>query len=188
MPNILKISKVNALPAMQDRENSCLYVVKSNPNVNTAELYITHSNTLEVVEISTVSLIQSIAEVQGKTSNPLIIGIGHKDNETTLTTGTNLAYVRSPRAFILKKVRASVFLPSTSGDLTIDVKVNGVTLVSGSLLTVDANETSSVTSTLDFNALLPVNGISIPDDALITIDIVSPGTGATGLIVQLQEG
>ena len=185
-----KINKLTSIPAVIDRDYSCLYVIKP-PGQNSADLYITGSNNLDLVHISSLELITKT----GIASNPLAIGIGYKDNVTEITTGVSVAYVRSPRSFLCTTIRASVHIPSNSGAIKIDIKKNGVSILplqynSGTsswetkYLQIDETEETSVSSTVQFPGLF----VSIADDDKVTIDVVAAGTGATGLIVTLIEG
>lgn len=188
--NLFKIEKLTALPAVIDRQYSCLYVVKP-PGQTSADLYITSVDNLDLVHVSSLDLITKT----GISTNPLAIGIGYKDNVTEITTGTNVAYVRAPRAFLCTNIRASVHVPSTNGDIKIDIKKSGVSILplvynggtsswETKYLQIDQGEESSVSSTVQFSGFFS----SISDDEKITIDVIGAGTGATGLIVTLLEG
>ena len=100
---------------------------------------------------------------------------------TAIVAATNVAYFRAPKAFTLLEARASVFTVSSSGLVTVDVNENGTTLLS-TKLTIDASEKTSLTA-----ATPPViSDSAIADDAEITIDVDTAGTGAQGLIVVLK--
>lgn len=103
------------------------------------------------------------------------------DLTTTITTGTNKAYCRAPRAMVLTGIRASLLTVSSSGLVTVDVNVNGSTILS-TKLTIDANEKTSVTAA----TALVMTSTAIADDDEITVDIDGAGTGAKGLIVTLR--
>lgn len=92
----------------------------------------------------------------------------------------NVAYLPAPRAFDLLAVRAFVLTPSSSGLVTIDVKVNGSSVFS-TPLTIDATERSSLSAVTP--AMLSLG--TVPNDALITVDVLTAGTGAKGLVVTL---
>ena len=101
-----------------------------------------------------------------------------------LTVATEVRTVRLPLAFVsIDEVRGSLRDPSTSGTVTVNVKVNGTSLFSTNL-TIDANETTSVTAAAPF-VLSPGNHGPFADDSEVTVDIVGAGTGATGLNITL---
>lgn len=104
------------------------------------------------------------------------------DEATALTTGTSKITLRSPYALTLSEVKASLSTAQTSGSiLTIDINVNGASILS-TKLTIDNTEKTSVT------ALVPpaLSSTTLPADAEITIDIDQVGDGtAKGLKVTL---
>lgn len=104
------------------------------------------------------------------------------DLTTALTTGTNKAYFRAPRAFLLTEVRASLLTAAAVGIVTIDIQKNGVTMLT-TLLTIDATETTSVTAAVP--AVIDAATDDVASDDRITIDITVSGDTATGLIVTL---
>jgi len=100
-----------------------------------------------------------------------------------VTSGTSKAYVRAPRAFTIGDIKASLFTESSSGDVEIDVKKNGVTLIAGSpLVNIPNGEKSSLAGD-EWN--FDDAQLDIADDDELTVDVVSPGTGAQGLTVVL---
>lgn len=113
-------------------------------------------------------------------SNTQFLQLAASDMATALIPGTFVAYARVVNAGVFNTVRASLSSASTAGPVTIDVKVNGVSVLT-TLLTIDANSKTSL------NATVPVvigNGL-VADDNEISIDIVDAGAGAKGLIVTL---
>lgn len=106
--------------------------------------------------------------------------IAASDESTTLTTGTAKVTFRMPRAVTLSAVRASLTTASSSGVVTVDINEGGVSILS-TAITIDANEKTSTTA-----ATPPViSDSSLADDAEMTIDIDTAGTGAKGLKVAL---
>ena len=103
------------------------------------------------------------------------------DLTTALATGTSKAYCRAPHAMTLTGVRASLLTASTSGAVTVDINVNGSTILS-TKLTLDANEKTSLTAA----AAAVLSSTAIANDDEITVDIDGAGTGAKGLIVTLR--
>lgn len=108
------------------------------------------------------------------------LGIALSDETTAITTGTAKATIRSPFAMTLTNVRANLNTASTSGIPTVDINVNGSTILS-TKLTIDANEKTSVTAATP----VVISSGAIADDDEITFDIDVAGTGAKGLKVWL---
>lgn len=102
------------------------------------------------------------------------------DLTTNLTAGTTVLYRPAPRAFTLSAVRAYVLSQSFSGQIIVNVKLNG-TSIFGTRITIDQDEHSSTTS----SAPPVLVTTAIPDDGLLTVDIDAPGIGARGLVVTL---
>jgi hemin uptake protein HemP len=124
-----------------------------------------------------------IAELRdGQTiSNFTEIQMSVSDLTTAIATGARKAYCRAPHAMTLTGIRASLLTASSSGVVTVDVNVNGSTILS-TKLTIDANEKTSVTAATP----LVMSSTAIADDDEITVDIDGAGTGAAGLIVTLR--
>ena len=103
------------------------------------------------------------------------IGIACSDETTDLTTGTAKATFRMPYAFELTEVRANVTTAPTGSVLTVDINESGTTILS-TKLTIDAGEETSTTA-----ATQPViSDSSLADDAKITIDIDTVGSTVAG--------
>lgn len=107
--------------------------------------------------------------------------IAVSDEATAITTGTAKVTFRAPVAMTLYQIpRASLSTASSSGNPAVDINVGGSSIFS-TTLTIDATEKTSTTA-----ATAAVLGTtSIADDAEITIDIDTAGTGAKGLKVIL---
>lgn len=112
----------------------------------------------------------------------VIVQLSCSDLTTTITTGTTKAYFRSPLAFTLTDVRASLLTAQTSGNIfTVDINESGVSILS-TKLTIDNTEKTSVTAATP----AVISDTAIADDAEITIDVDQVGSGtAAGLIVTL---
>jgi hypothetical protein len=99
-------------------------------------------------------------------------------NETSdLATATSVATFRTPFAYNITDVRASLSTASSGSDVIVDVNSNGESMFS-TLLSIDAGETTSTTAT----SSVAITGSSIPADTEISVDIdqvgsVTPGTG-----------
>lgn len=129
----------------------------------------------------TAGTLEHLQEVQSEASSPVVIQMACSDLTTNIIAGANRAYVRAPRAFTLSAVRASLLEASSSGPVRVDVSVNGVSILYP-LITIDQGEKTSLTA-----ATPPfIEDDEIEDDDEITIDIVSEGTTAKGLIVTLK--
>jgi hypothetical protein len=102
------------------------------------------------------------------------------DQTTAITTGTAKFTTRFPACTVLA-VRASLNTASSSGIPTVDINEAGTTILS-TKLTIDANEKTSTTAA----TAAVISDSTIADDAEITFDIDTAGTGAKGLIVTMQ--
>jgi hypothetical protein len=102
------------------------------------------------------------------------------DETTAITTGVAKLTVRMPYAFTITEVRAYVNTVSSSGVVTVDINEGGVSILS-TKLTIDASEKTSTSAAIP--AVL--SDTSLADDAEITFDIDTAGTGAKGLKVVL---
>jgi hypothetical protein len=116
--------------------------------------------------------------VETRPLESLIIALG--DETTAITVGNGKVTFRMPYAFALTAVRASLTTTSSSGIPTVNIKENGVSILS-TLLTVDATEKTSTTAAV----AAVISDANLIDDAEITLDITVAGTGATGLKVYL---
>lgn len=114
-------------------------------------------------------------------ATPCELQIALSDLTTDLTTGTTKAYMRAPFAFTLTEVRASLLTDSSSGVVTVDINEAGVSILS-TKLTIDASEKTSTTAATP----AVISDPDIADDAELTFDIDTAGTGAAGLIVTLK--
>jgi hypothetical protein len=116
----------------------------------------------------------------GGSSHPIAIQLAVSDETTAITTGTSKLTFRLPYAFTLTGVRASLTTASSSGIPTVDINMNGASILS-TKLTIDATEKTSTTAA----TAAVISTAAMTDDAEITIDIDVAGTGATGLKVAL---
>lgn len=109
-----------------------------------------------------------------------VIIVAVSDEETAITTGTAKVTFRMPFAMTLTAVRASLSTASTSGDPTFDINEGGTTILS-TKLSIDANEKTSTTAA----TAAVISDTGLADDAEITVDIDTAGTGAKGAKVYL---
>jgi hypothetical protein len=109
-----------------------------------------------------------------------VIGIAVSDEETAITTGNAKVTFRMPFAMTLTAVRASLTTASSSGDPTFDINEDGSTILS-TKLSIDSTEKTSTTAA----TAAVISDTALADDAEITIDIDTAGTGAKGAKVYL---
>lgn len=108
------------------------------------------------------------------------MGVALSDETTDLTTGTAKVTFRMPSNVTLTAVRANINTVSSSGLVTVGINQNGSSILSTDI-TIDQGEKTSTTA-----ATPPVISTSaLTDDAEITMDIDTAGTGAKGLKVWL---
>ena len=112
--------------------------------------------------------------------SPEVIAVAVSDEETAITTGNAKVTFRMPFAMTLTAVRASLTTASTSGLPTFDINEGGSTILS-TKITIDANEKTSTTAA----TAAVISDSALADDAEITIDIDTAGTGAKGAKVYL---
>jgi hypothetical protein len=109
-----------------------------------------------------------------------VLMIAVSDETTAITTGTAKVTFRMPWAMTVTAVRASLTTASSSGNPAFDINENGVSILS-TTLTIDATEKTSTTAATP----AVISDSSLADDAEITIDIDTAGTGAKGLKVYI---
>lgn len=101
------------------------------------------------------------------------------DEATTVTTGTSKRTLYVPYAMTLTAAFIGVSTQSSSGVVTVDVNLNGVSIFSTNP-SIDANEDTSATGTA---AVLSTTALAQYDK--LTFDVDAAGTGAKGLQVFL---
>lgn len=101
--------------------------------------------------------------------------LGTQNETQILTTGTAKMTFRLPAGTVLA-VRASLKTASSSGLPTFDINDDGTSILGANKLSIDANETTSVTAATQTTIANP----TIADDSQMTIDIDTAGTGAAG--------
>ena len=128
---------------------------------------------LAVIVQSGVTKKVAVSDIAG--SGEVNIQAAVSDETTALTTGTAKLTFRMPHAMTLTEVRASVTTAPTGSVLTVDVNQTASTILS-TKITIDATEKTSTTA-----AALPVISTSaLTDDAEITIDIDTIGSTIAG--------
>ena len=145
-----------------------------------AELNALDGITPTVTELNYTDGVTSAIQTQlnakvttGAATDAFVIAIS--DETTAHTTGTAKVTFRAPYAFTITAVRGSLTTVSSSGTPTWDINEAGATILS-TKLTLDASEKTSTTAV----AAAVISDTAIADDAEITIDIDTAGTGAAG--------
>lgn len=110
----------------------------------------------------------------------LVYEFALSDETTAITTGAAKVTWRAPFAMTVTAVRASLSTASSSGIPTVDINEGGTTILS-TKLTIDANEKTSTTAATP----AVISDSAIADDAEITFDVDTAGTGAAGLKVKI---
>jgi hypothetical protein len=111
---------------------------------------------------------------------PKVVQVMVTDQSTTITTGTAKMTWRMPFAMIVTETRAFLKTVSSSGNPAIDINEAGASIFS-TTLTIDASEKTSVTAATP----AVISDASLADDAEMTADIDTAGTGAVGLGLSL---
>lgn len=106
------------------------------------------------------------------------IGIAMSDETTAITAGTAKVTFRMPWAMTVTAVRASLTTASSSGNPTVDINEGGTSILS-TKLSIDATELTSTTAA----TAAVISDSALADDAEITLDVDTAGTGAKGLKV-----
>lgn len=124
-----------------------------------------------------------IIKLDGSTGNgseaPIEFCLAISDETTTLTTGLKVTW-HAPVAMAIDEVILSLGTVSSSGAVTLDVKLNGTTIFS-TKVTVDANEETSLTAATP--AVLSTT--DIPKGGKMTFHLDGVGTGAAGAKVAI---
>ncbi len=107
---------------------------------------------------------------------PFVFKVAISDETTDITTGTAKLTFRWPYAnSTIAAVRAELNTASSSGNPAFDVNEGGASIFS-TTLTIDASEKTSTTAATP----AVISDSSIADDAEVTVDIDTAGTGAKG--------
>lgn len=109
-----------------------------------------------------------------------VLVIAASDESTAITTGTAKVTFRMPFAMTLTEVRASLTTASSSGNPAVDINESGSSIFS-TTLTIDSGEKTSTTAA----TAAVISDSSLADDAEMTVDIDTAGTGAAGLKIYL---
>lgn len=136
-----------------------------------------------VAELDTekLSIASAASTYVAKATVPVTLAIPVSDETTAITTGTAKVTFRMPFAMTVTSVRASLTTASSSGNPTFDINEGGTSILGVNKLSIDANEKTSTTAA----TATTVSDTALADDAEITIDIDTAGTGAKGAKVYL---
>ena len=106
-------------------------------------------------------------------------------DQAVVRVATRLSPIRVARPLTISGIRGSLVVagqsPSNAGDMRIDVKVNGVSMLSAPLLI----KPGALSSRAEGTAQPVIATPAIPDDAEISVDVLAEGMGARGLRVML---
>ena len=103
------------------------------------------------------------------------------DETTAVSAGAAKMTFRMPYGLTLVRVKATLNTASTSVLVTINIKEAGVSIFS-TKLTIDANEKTSDTAAI----AAVISDATLANDAEMTVDIDTAGSGAAGLKVLLE--
>ena len=106
--------------------------------------------------------------------------IACSNETTTLTSGNNKVRFRMPYALTLTEVRAALSLTSSSGAPQFDINESGTSVLSTKLF-IDQGESTSTTAATP----AVISDSALANDAEMSIDIDSAGTGAAGCKITL---
>lgn len=107
--------------------------------------------------------------------------VAASDETTAITTGTAKTTFRMPYAFTLTNIRGSLNTVSSSGSPIIDVNEAGTSVMTTNKVLIDVSEKTSVTAV----TAVTITDTALADDAEMTVDVDTAGTGAKGLKICL---
>ena len=113
--------------------------------------------------------------------DPVTIGMAVSGEVSAVTTGTAKVTFRMPFAMTVEQVRASLTTASSSGNPTFDINKAGTSILGANKLSIDSGETTSVTAATPTTITTPL----LEDNSVITVDVDTAGSGATGAKVYL---
>lgn len=107
--------------------------------------------------------------------------ISISDLETAIETGTDKGYFHAPYSFTIDSIEVGLLDAGTVSGITIDVNVEGVSILS-TLLTTDATEDHSSTAT----TAAVISDATVAKYEKVTIDIDAVGTDQLGGLVYIN--
>lgn len=154
--------------------------VAAAPSGNLGTTTPTHRQSHDQYRTALIAVKDKVNTLSGGTVQPLEYAISPEDVD--VTTGTSKLTVRAPYALTLTEVRLSASVASSSGTPTVDMNVSGSSVLS-TKLTLDVSEKTSETAA----TAAVISASYVADDAEITFDIDTAGTGVRGLKVKLYH-
>lgn len=124
----------------------------------------------------------SSGRIDGKTPWDAIVSLSD-ENTTALTTGTSVRTIYAPYDLEIHSLFIGLTTQSSSGSVTVNVKVGGSTILSTSPSIAVSSDTNLSGGTA---AVLSSNPTTVSRGSKITFDISAAGTGAKGLKVYMQ--
>lgn len=122
----------------------------------------------------------------GALTSKIVREIALSDLTTALIAAVNVGYFRVYAPFRVLTLYASLLTVSSSGLVTLDINVNGATVLA-TKLSIDANEkdnTTAVTPYIWIGSPAPTfRDFAVGDE--VKIDLDAAGTGAMGLILYM---
>jgi len=165
-----------------DDENGNQQVIFQTTASAVNEIEITNAATANAPQIAATGGDTNIdLKLQGKGTGAVKghqqhICVAISDETTAITTGTGKFTIRMPYAFTLTEVRGSLNTVSSSGSPIFDIHESGTTIMTTNKILIDVSEKTSETAT----TAPTLTDTSLADDAEITFDIDTAGTGAKG--------
>ena len=111
--------------------------------------------------------------------------IAASDESTALTTGDGKVTFRSPYAFTITGISASVNTAPVGSTIIVDVTKNGTSVFS-TLLTIDATEKTSATAATPAVLAAAQIAVAEDDEIAVNIDQIGSGTAGAGLKVTIK--
>lgn len=162
--------------------NTNISNITNNTNAINSLQNIVSSNTTQI-DNNTNEITTNTTDIHTYNKYDMIIAV--TDETTPIAVGNNQVKIRTPRAFSLTGIKASLSTAQTGGTslLTVDVKQNG-TSIFNTLLTFDDNTETTVVATTP--CVLTSNPLPIVSDAVISVDVTQIGNGtAKGLKIDM---
>lgn len=172
-----RISLVNASNVPQGSWEEGWGFINGTSLVRVISVYSTNNNNFVNFAAGTkiVGLVKKQADEEVVERSMQLVEIN-----TAVTTGTK-EIVYSSGNFEVVGAVANVYTASTSGAVTVDILVNGNSMLT-TPLTIDANKTSSYNS----STAMVLADADLIDGDKVSFNVTSAGTGAVGLTVTLR--
>lgn len=119
----------------------------------------------------------------GGSPQPRVIQVAASQYGQPVESGAAAAYLRAPYAMKVTEVRASLAKANTSGDIEVDIRVGGTSILSDPIVIDEGQKTSTTSSS---PVVIDSGNDEIGDDDEILIDIDAPTSAdAESLIVTI---